>query len=76
VLIFQTKVGDSLYYVFIFSSQAWEFLSVVSPIFVAFLLTCVSGIPMLEQVNKEKWKGNKNYHHYIETTSRLIPYMY
>ena len=56
--------------------QRWELLSVISPIFVAFLLTFVSGIPRLEKLNDEKWKENPQYRQYMKNTPKLIPYLY
>ena len=62
--------------VFVYIFQGWELLSVISPIFVAFLLTFVSGIPLLEKLNEEKWKGNPQYRQYMKNTPKLIPYLY
>lgn len=53
--------------------KGWENASVISPLFVAFLLTKVSGIPLLEAASKKKWKGNEMYLRYIKKTSVLIP---
>ena len=53
-----------------------EFLSVVSPLFVAFLLTKVSGIPILEKMNMRQWKENSEFLSYVQRTPRLIPYLY
>lgn len=56
--------------------QGHEFLSVISPIFVAILLTKVSGIPILEKMNMRRWKENPEFLNYIRRTPRLIPYLY
>lgn len=56
--------------------QGKEFLSVLSPIFVAFLLTRVSGIPILERQSWKKWKENPQYLQYLQNTPKLIPFLY
>lgn len=66
----------NIFYFVLYNFQRWELLSVVSPIFVAFLLTFVSGIPLLEKLNDEKWKENPQYRQYKKNTSKLIPYLY
>lgn len=53
-----------------------EYLSVLSPIFVAFLLTRVSGIPILERQNWKKWKETPQYLQYVQSTPKLIPFLY
>jgi steroid 5-alpha reductase family enzyme len=45
----------------------------LSPIFVTFLITQLSGIPLLEQVNDRKYKGNQEYLRYKEETPLLLP---
>jgi steroid 5-alpha reductase family enzyme len=44
----------------------------ISPVFVAFLLTKVSGIPLLEKAADKKWGNLKTYQEYKRTTSVLI----
>ena len=56
--------------------KAVDYVSVISPFFVAFLLTKVSGIPILERQSLKKWKDNPEYMKYIKKTSRLVPYVY
>ena len=53
--------------------QDWSLLTLVSPVFVAFLLTFVSGIPLLEQRADEKWGGQADYEEYKRNTPVLIP---
>ena len=56
--------------------QGKDYLSVLSPIFVTFLLTRVSGIPILERQNWKKWKENAQYLQYVQNTPKLIPFLY
>ena len=51
----------------------WQYLTLVSPLFVALLLTRVSGIPMLEHAADERWGGRPEYERYKERTPVLIP---
>ena len=52
-----------------------QYLSVVSPMFVAYLLTRVSGIPILERQGLKKWGHLTEYQKYRENTAVLIPYI-
>jgi steroid 5-alpha reductase family enzyme len=47
----------------------------LSPVFVAFLLINVSGIPLLEKKGLEKWKDNSDYANYVRDTPVLIPFI-
>ncbi len=49
-----------------------ELLSIVSPLFIAYLLLNVTGIPTLEKKYAERYKGNKEYANYIKRTGRLF----
>ena len=53
-----------------------EFLSVISPMFATFLLTKVSGIPILERQADKKWGHLTAYQDYKRNTAVLIPYIW
>ena len=53
--------------------RGWQWATLISPVFVALLLTQVSGIPMLEKRADEKWGGREDYEAYKRATSILIP---
>ncbi|MBU6361588.1 MAG: DUF1295 domain-containing protein [Chloroflexi bacterium] len=53
--------------------QGWQWLALISPVFVALLLTRVSGVPLLEAKADKKWGGQKDYEAYKQTTPVLIP---
>ncbi|MBC8509892.1 MAG: DUF1295 domain-containing protein [Anaerolineales bacterium] len=53
--------------------QGWQWVTMISPIFITLLLTKISGIPMLERRADEKWGGQEDYEHYKARTSILIP---
>jgi steroid 5-alpha reductase family enzyme len=51
----------------------WQYLTLVSPLFVYLLLTRVSGIRMLEASAQQRWGDDPAYRTYLATTSRLFP---
>lgn len=51
----------------------WQYVSLVSPLFVYLLLTRVSGIPLLEEHAEKKWGKDKKYISYKENTPELFP---
>lgn len=53
--------------------HAWQFLSLLSPVFVTILLTQISGIPILEKRADRKWGGMDDYEAYKNNTPVLIP---
>jgi steroid 5-alpha reductase family enzyme len=53
--------------------HAWQFFSLISPVFVTILLTCISGLPMLEKRADDKWGGMDDYEEYKKNTPVLIP---
>ncbi|MET3901888.1 DUF1295 domain-containing protein [Paenarthrobacter sp. 4246] len=53
--------------------QGWQWVALISPIFVALLLTKVSGIPLLEKKADKTWGGEAGYEAYKKCTPVLIP---
>lgn len=53
--------------------HGWQFVTLISPVFVWFLLTRVSGIPMLEAKGEEKWGDDPAYQAYRDATPVLVP---
>lgn len=53
--------------------QGWQWIALISPVFVTFLLTRVSGIPLLEKKADKKWGGQDAYESYKKKTPVLIP---
>ncbi len=53
--------------------EGWARLALLSPLFVAWLLTRVSGIPLLERKAAERWGGQPEYEAYRARTPRLVP---
>jgi steroid 5-alpha reductase family enzyme len=53
--------------------RGWQWIGLISPIFVIILLTRISGIPILEERADEKWGGQPDYEAYKAQTPVLIP---
>jgi steroid 5-alpha reductase family enzyme len=53
--------------------QGWQWVALISPLFVILLLTRVSGIPLLEKKADKKWGGQAEYEEYKKNTPALIP---
>jgi len=53
--------------------RGWQWVTLISPVFVTLLLTRVSGVPLLEKRADEKWGGQDDYEAYKERTPVLIP---
>ncbi|WP_144783808.1 DUF1295 domain-containing protein [Microbacterium sp. BH-3-3-3] len=53
--------------------QGWQWVAVLSPLFVVLLLTRVSGIPLLEKRADERWGDRADYRAYRDRTPVLIP---
>lgn len=51
----------------------WQYMTLVSPLFVYLLLSRVSGIPLLEVRAEEKWGGDPDYRAYRDRTPTLVP---
>lgn len=52
--------------------QGLQWVTLISPVFVAFLLIKVSGIPMLEDKADERWGGQEDYEAYKRNTPVLM----
>ena len=55
------------------SIEGMEYLTIISPLFIYFLLTKVSGINLLESKAEIKWLDNIEYQNYKKSTPRLFP---
>ena len=53
--------------------KGWNWVALISPVFITILMTQISGIPMLEKRADEKWGGQKDYENYKVSTSLLLP---
>lgn len=53
--------------------SGWQWVTLISPVFVTVLLTRISGIPMLEARSDKEWGDDAAYQAYKETTPVLIP---
>jgi steroid 5-alpha reductase family enzyme len=53
--------------------QGWQWVTLISPVFVAFLLIKVSGIPLLEEKADTRWGGQDDYEEHKRRTPVLVP---
>jgi steroid 5-alpha reductase family enzyme len=53
--------------------RGWQYVTLLSPVFVILLLTRISGIPLLENKADKKWGGQQDYEAYKRSTPVLIP---
>jgi steroid 5-alpha reductase family enzyme len=53
--------------------RGWQWVALISPVFVTLLLTRVSGVPLLEKKADKKWGGQADYEAYKQRTPVLIP---
>jgi steroid 5-alpha reductase family enzyme len=51
----------------------WQYVTLVSPVFVAVLLTRISGIPLLEARAARRWGDQPDYRAYCDRTPVLVP---
>lgn len=54
--------------------SGWRWFVLISPVFVFFLITRISGIPILRRRADERWGEEPEYQAYIKRTSQLIPW--
>jgi len=55
--------------------SGWQYVTLISPLFVTLLLTKVSGINLLEASSDKKWGHLESYQNYMQGTSVLIPFI-
>lgn len=53
--------------------SGWQYVTLISPVFVALLLIRVSGIPMLEARAQREWGDDPAYQAYVARTPVLVP---
>ena len=53
----------------------WQYVTLISPIFIYLLLTRVSGVNLLEERADQKWGGTEEYDSYVDRTPELIPFI-
>ena len=52
--------------------RGWQWVTLISPVFVYLLLTRISGVPILEKRADERWGGDAAYERYKSTTPVLL----
>lgn len=54
--------------------SGWQWLGLLSPVFVAVLIVGISGVPLLEQRADAKWGKDVDYQQYKASTPILLPW--
>ncbi len=54
--------------------KGWEYLTIISPLFISLMLRFVSGIPILEKSHDKKYGNSSEYQNYKKKTNLLIPF--
>jgi len=52
----------------------WQYVTLISPIFVTFLLIKVSGVKLLEESGMKRWGDDPAYQQYLASTPSLVPF--
>ncbi len=55
--------------------RGWQFVTLISPVFVYLLITRVSGVPLLEKKADTTWGGQEAYEAYKRRTPVLVPFL-
>jgi steroid 5-alpha reductase family enzyme len=81
IVRFPNYAGEILVWTGIFIAAiptfvGWQWVVIISPIWIAFLLVKVSGIPQLEAVHAEKYGDLAAFQKYTQETDKLIPGVY
>jgi len=56
--------------------SGWQYLTMISPIFVTLLLTKISGVNLLEESADKKWGHLESYQNYKKNTAVLVPFFF
>lgn len=55
--------------------RGWQYVTLISPVFVYLLITRASGVPLLEKKADAKWGGEDAYEAYKRRTPVLVPFL-
>jgi steroid 5-alpha reductase family enzyme len=67
-------IGLFIYIFPTLSDYGW--LTIIGPIWIMILLVFISGIPLLEKTQKEKYGSLPSFLEYVQKTKKLIPGIY
>lgn len=81
IVRFPNYAGEILVWTGIFIAASptfsgWNWVAIISPIWIAFLLIKVSGVPQLEAAHEEKYGDSAAFQQYKKETDKLIPGVY
>ena len=52
--------------------SGWQYVTLISPVFVYVLLAHISGVPLLERRGQKKWGHEEAYQEYVRRTPSLL----
>jgi steroid 5-alpha reductase family enzyme len=55
--------------------SGWQLITLISPLFVTFLLLKVSGVKLLEESGQKRWGTDPEYQQYLARTPVLVPFI-
>ena len=56
--------------------SGWQYVTLISPLFVILLLMKISGVKLLEESGLKRWKDDAAYQAYLHSTPVLIPRLF
>ncbi len=56
--------------------SGWQYVTLISPLFVILLLMKISGVKLLEESGLKRWKDDPAYQAYLHSTPVLIPRLF
>jgi len=66
-------IWTALFLVVVPNLHGLQWLTIISPLWITFLLVKVSGIPLIEQKREPAYSDTAEYHDYVEQSWRLVP---
>ncbi|KAJ8328393.1 hypothetical protein BDV3_005643 [Batrachochytrium dendrobatidis] len=54
--------------------EYWQWVTIISPLFIMFLILCVSGVPISEKSAIKRYGHRQDYQDYVARTSKIIPW--
>lgn len=81
IVRFPNYTGEMMCWIGVFLAvipvlQGMEWASIISPIWISFLLLFLSGIPFLERSNKKRYGHLPEFQTYKKETNKILPFIY
>lgn len=81
VIQFPNYLGEMMVWIGVFAYAVpyligWDWVSILSPIWICTLLLFISGIPYLRRQSKKRYGHLQSFNSYTKNTPKLIPFIY